>query len=124
VRRDDLITIAAGLTVALGAFTLIQAVVTSLLMPLISVFVGASSLELNYFTIRGDDFRYGAVIEALITLALILAAVHFLVLSYRSRQGRESAAAETRACPECTSSISAAAKRCPHCTAVVRPAAV
>jgi large conductance mechanosensitive channel len=117
--RGDLLIAAGGLLMALVAFTLVQAIVGGLITPLISVFVGNSTFAFNSFTIDGSEFGYGAVIEAAITFVLALAAVYFLlVVPYRRLQG-EGGAADTRACPECTSSISVAAKRCPRCTAVL-----
>ena len=119
ISRSDTITVAGGLLMALAAFTLIQAVVGYLIAPLISVFVGDPIFAINSFTIHGSEFRYGAVIEAAITFALVLVAAYFvLVVPYRSRQGEDDGAGR-RACPECTSSISVAAKRCPHCTAIL-----
>lgn len=119
ISRSDVITVAGGLLIALAAFTLIQAAVGYLIAPLIAVFIGDPVFAVNSFTIQGSEFRYGAVIEAAIAFALILAAVYFvLVAPYRHRQGK-AGGAERRACPECTSSISVAAKRCPHCTAIL-----
>jgi len=117
--RGDLLITAGGLLMALAAFFLVQAIVGGLIAPLISVFIGDSTFGFNSFTIAGSEFGYGAVIEATMTFALALAVVYFLlVVPYRRLQG-EGGAANTRACPECTSSISVVAKRCPHCTAVV-----
>lgn len=118
--RSDLATVAAGLLLALATLFLLQAVVAYLIAPLISVFVGSSPFELNAFTIDTSEFRYGAVIESAITFALAAAAAYLLVAGrYRRHLGPKGPAADTRACPECTSSISAAAKRCPYCTAVL-----
>jgi large conductance mechanosensitive channel len=87
----DLITVAVGFTVALAAFTLLEASVTNLILPLIAVFVGESPFELNQFTIRGSDFRYGAVIGAAILFGLSLTAAYFLVVvPYRRSRAPES----------------------------------
>ena len=119
ISRSDAITVAGGLLMALAAFTLIQAAVGYLIAPLIAVVVGEPIFALNSFTIDGSEFRYGAVIEAAITFALVSAAVYFLlVVLHRGRQGEDGGTGR-RACPECMSSISVAAKRCPHCTAMV-----
>jgi large conductance mechanosensitive channel len=120
--RGDLLTIAAGLAIALAAFTLAQVIVGSLITPFISIFVGDPIFALNSFSIKGSEFRYGALIEAAIVFALVSGVVYLLVLEpYRQRQDDKRGGAQTRACPECTSSISVAARRCPHCTAVVQP---
>jgi large conductance mechanosensitive channel len=116
--QGDLLIAAGGLLMALAGYFLVQAIVGGLIAPLISVVIGDPIFALNSFTIDGSEFRYGAVIEAAITFVLAVGLVYLLVVLYRRLQG-EGGAANTRACPECTSSISAAAKRCPHCTAVL-----
>ena len=117
ISRSELITVALGLTVALTAWTLISAVVTYLILPLITVFIGEAPFAINSFTIDTSEFRYGQVIEAAI---IFLLAAALAVIAYRRSR---IAAGKTRACPECTSAIPVAAKRCPFCTAVVQPGA-
>jgi large conductance mechanosensitive channel len=121
VERNDLITIAAGLLMALAAFTLVQAIVAGFIAPLIAMIFGDDLFfSASAFTIHGSEFRYGVVIEAALTFGLAAAAVYFLLITPRGRRWAAAGVAEkTRACPECTSSISVAAKRCPHCTALV-----
>ena len=122
IARSDLVTAAVGLLMALTGFYLLQAIVSYLIAPLISTFIGDSPFGLNSFTIDTSEFRYGAVIEAAITFVLASTAGYcLLVAPYRHRQSRQGIGTKTRACPECTSSISDAAKRCPRCTAVVQP---
>jgi large conductance mechanosensitive channel len=120
--RRALSAAAAGLALALATFALVEVVVTGLIGPVIAAFLGESNFASNTFTINSSEFRYGAVIEAAITFAIVAALAYFAVASYWRHPGaREGAVGKTRACPECTSSISAAAKRCPHCTAAVQP---
>jgi len=121
VWRSDLVVAVAGLAIALELFFFTHMVVANLLGPLIAVFVGSSNLALNEFTIRSSEFRYGAVVEAILVLVLILVVAYLLAIFPFGRRVHGKAIARMRACPECTSSISVAAKRCPHCTAVVQP---
>jgi large conductance mechanosensitive channel len=107
--------VAAAVVIGLAMFYLINAVVADLLAPLISVFIGDPRFELNSFTISTSEFRYGPVIEAVITVVLAAAAVS-LILAARQRRR----AADSQTCPECASEISIAAKRCPRCTAAVQ----
>jgi large conductance mechanosensitive channel len=117
--RDELLIVAGGLLLALAAFTLVQAIVGGLITPLISIFIGDSPFAFNSFTINGSEFGYGAVIEEVITFTLALVVAYFLFVVACRHLRDEGDAADIRACPECTSSISVAAKRCPHCTAVL-----
>lgn len=122
--KEDLIAAAVGLVMALATFQLIQAIVSGLLTPLIAAIIGEHSFFSLTFTIGEAEFGYGAVINELITFVGTAAVVYFLVVvPYKHYQDRRGAPAETRPCPECTSSISVAAKRCPHCTSPVVPAA-
>ena len=121
--KDDLITAAVGLVMALATFELIQAIVGGLLAPLIAAIVGEPAFYMLTFKIGDAQFGYGAVIEDAIVFLGTAAVVYFLiVLPYKHYQDRRGAPAETRPCPECTSSISVAAKRCPNCTSTVAPA--
>jgi large conductance mechanosensitive channel len=120
--KGDLITAAVGLVMALATFTLISAIVEGLITPLILAIFGEQNAFALSFTINGAEFAYGAVINAAISFVCTAAAVYFLiVLPYKAYQDRRGAPAETRPCPECTTSISVAAKRCPSCTATVAP---
>src|SRR5262245_9073801 len=121
--KDDLITAAVGLVMALATFTLVSAIVEGLISPIITAIFGEPSFFDLSFTINGSEFNYGAVINAAIVFSGTAAAVYFLVvLPYKHYKDRRGAPAETRPCPECTTSISVAAKRCPHCTSTVAPA--
>ena len=121
--KGDLVTAAVGLVMALATFTLIQSLVAGLITPIILAIFGEESVFQLSFTINGAAFEYGAVINAgLMFLATAAVVYFFIVLPYKAYQERRGAPTETRACPECTSSISVAAKRCPNCTAVVAPA--
>jgi large conductance mechanosensitive channel len=115
--RSDAIALAVGVAVALSTVYLVEAVVTSMVAPLISIFIG--SFESKTFTFHGSEFRYGMLVLALISFALVLAAA-WLFLRSMSRGSREPGGVEgVRPCPECVTPISPAAKRCPHCTAVI-----
>jgi large conductance mechanosensitive channel len=78
------------------------------------------------FTIGHGNFRYGVLIQDIITFVLVAAVVFFLVvrpvagLMQKRRAGLEPESTD-RACPECLSDIPKAAKRCAYCTAEVLP---
>jgi len=118
--RNEPTGFAVGIVVGLAAFYLIQAVVDGLIAPLIAVFIGEPHFELNSFTINTSEFRYGAVIQAGMTVVLALAvAAAVLIVCQRRYDSARATVADVRPCPECTRKISVAAKRCPYCTAVV-----
>ena len=122
--KGDLITAAVGLVMALATFTLTEALVDSLITPLIGAVVGEPHFNALSFTINESEFRYGEFINAAIVFVGTAAAVYFfVVLPYKRYQAMKGVSAKTRPCPECTTSISIAARRCPSCTAVVVPEA-
>ena len=81
---------------AFGA--VIAAVVENLLTPLIAAILGEPDFSALSFTLNGSRFAYGAVVNALVSFVLIVAAVFFLVvkplnaLAARRRHGQEPAA--------------------------------
>jgi large conductance mechanosensitive channel len=124
VTGSDLIEVAVGLIMALAMFALVQALVSDLITPIIAAIVGEPSFADLSFTINGSEFRYGHFINAMITFVSVAAAVYiFVVVPYQAYQRRRGMSLETRACPECTTDISARAKRCPNCTATIAAAA-
>jgi large conductance mechanosensitive channel len=81
--------------------------------------------DLN-FTIGHGTFRYGLLIQDVLTFLIVAVVVFFLVvrpvagLMQRRRAGLEPESTD-RACPECLSDIPKAATRCAYCTAQVAP---
>jgi large conductance mechanosensitive channel len=87
ILRGDVVTVAAGLLIALAAFKLIETIVGSLITPLIAVFVGDPVFSLNSFTINSVEFAHGFAIVAAITFVLT-AAFAYLLLSLARSRGR------------------------------------
>ena len=119
------LALAVVIGVAFGA--VIAAIVADLLTPLIAAIVGKPDFSNLTFTINNSQFKYGLVINALISFLAVAAAVYFFVIVPVERlqrlRARTPADIKTRACPECLSDIPKGAKRCAFCTAQVAPAA-
>jgi large conductance mechanosensitive channel len=122
--KGNLIEVAVGLVMALATFALIQALIETLVTPLIAAIVGEPDFGSLSFSINDSEFLYGEFINALITFLSVAAAVYFfMVLPYKRYKAARGIQADTRPCPECTTEIAVAARRCPHCTAQVGPTA-
>ncbi|MEZ5078233.1 MAG: MscL family protein [Solirubrobacterales bacterium] len=120
--KGDLVTVAVGLVMALATFAVVSALVEDLITPLIAAIFGESSFGGLSFAVNGSEFRYGAFLNAVVTFVSTAAAVYFFVMvPYGAYQERRGVSPQTRACPECASTISVAAKRCPHCTSDLAP---
>jgi large conductance mechanosensitive channel len=80
------------------------------------------------FTIGHGVFRYGVVLNDIITFVVVAAVIFFLVvhpvhqLAERRRRNPDPES-ESRPCPECLSEIPKAASRCAFCTSEVGAAA-
>jgi large conductance mechanosensitive channel len=115
--RSDLVTISAGLLIALATFELVRATVENLVMPVVFLLWGQPEFPFLSFTIDNSQFPYGFVISA--AIALILSCL--LVIPLWMAHWRYDGESGTRDCPECLTPIPSAARRCPECTAVVVP---
>lgn len=120
--KGDLITAAVGLVMALATYSLVNALVDGLIMPIISAVLGKDDIFALTLEVLGIQFNYGIVLSAALAFLVTAAAVYFLiVVPYKAYQDHRGISSKTRPCPECTSAISVAAKRCPHCTSAVAP---
>jgi large conductance mechanosensitive channel len=104
--RADLLGLAVAFLLALATFSLIEALVGSLISPAIAVIVGEPEIQFLRFTVDHTEFVYGVLIHATIVFTFVAAAIFLLSVLYVARQERRGMSAETRACPECASAIS------------------
>jgi large conductance mechanosensitive channel len=115
--QGNLIALAIAFVIGAAFVALVNALVADLMTPLVAAIFGEPSFDDLSFTINDSTFRYGHFLNALITFLSVATAVFFFVLKPAQRLGLVPLAAETKECPQCTTSIPAAARRCPQCTA-------
>jgi large conductance mechanosensitive channel len=77
--RGNVIDLAVAVTVGTAFTAVVLAVTKSLLQPLVNVFLGGgvSGGQVHWL---GQTFDFGAVINALVSFAIIAAAIYFLVV--------------------------------------------
>jgi large conductance mechanosensitive channel len=124
--RGNVVDLAVGVVIGAAFGTIVSRVVSGLITPVIGAIGGQPDFSNLSFTINGSVFKYGLVINALISFALIATAVFFLVVrpvnALMDRFRTEPDVNEpTRHCPECLSDIPVRANRCAFCTAEVGP---
>jgi large conductance mechanosensitive channel len=94
ITRGNVIDLAVAVVIGLAFTTIVNAIVSGLITPLIGMIGGDDFRNLD-FTINGSTFEYGLVINAIIQFLLISAAVFFFivkpinVLNERRRRGEE-----------------------------------
>lgn len=124
--RGNLIDLAVAVVIGAAFGKVVTALVSDLVTPIISAFGNQPNFSQLTFVINSSKFAYGNFLNALLSFALIAAAIYFLVVVPITRMtSRVKKPVETestmRECPECLSSIPAAAKRCMYCTAPSEP---
>lgn len=124
--RGNLVDMAVGIVIGAAFTSVVGALVADIITPLIAAIFGKPNFGNLYFTINHSQFKYGLVINAVITFLAVAAVLYYLIVSpYASYKARfeKPAAPEppTRDCPYCLESIPAAASKCSHCTSEVQP---
>jgi large conductance mechanosensitive channel len=122
--RGNVIDLAVAVVIGAAFSNIVNALVSSIITPLIGAIGGNPDFSGLKFTLNGSDFLIGNFINALIAFLIIAAVIYFLVvtpmnkLMERMKKG-QSVDADTKICPECMEAIPAQAKRCKFCTSAV-----
>lgn len=123
--RGNVVDLAVAVVVGTAFTAVVKALVTDIVTPLIAAIFGQPNFENLTFTINGSVFKYGDLLNNLITFVSIAAVVFFLVVAplnaLLARRAKEDPT--TKECPECASAIPVRASRCPMCTSPVPEAA-
>lgn len=127
ILRGNVVDLAIGVVIGAAFESVVSTFVANLLTPLVSI-PGKTNFADLQFTVRHSDFKYGVVLNSVISFLLIAAAVYFFVVLpvnklMERRKTEPDVESPTRDCPECLSSIPVGARRCAFCTAVVGAAA-
>lgn len=128
ILRGNAVDLAVGVVIGAAFGAVVDSIVKGILTPFISI-PGTTNFASLRFKIGGGTFQYGLVINAIISLLLIGAAVFFLVvrplnhLEERRKNQEPEPESPTRPCPECLSEIPKQARRCSSCTSEVGAAA-
>ncbi len=80
VMQGNVVDLAVAVVLGAAFGAVIAAVVSGLITPLIAAIFGEPDFSALSFTINGSEFKYGTVINALITFVSVAAAVFFLVV--------------------------------------------
>lgn len=126
--RGNLVDLAVAVVIGTAFGALITSLVGNIITPLIAAIIGKPDFSNLTFTINNSTFRYGALINSLISFLIIAAVVFFLVIKPVNAFMRRAGMApppdpKMMDCPQCLTEIPERARRCPHCTSDLREAA-
>ncbi|HEY1841634.1 MAG TPA: MscL family protein [Mycobacterium sp.] len=126
VMREDVITVAVGLVVALAFSNLVKSFTETVINPLVAAAQPHAALGLGYqLGDAGNKTTFidvGSFIGAIIYFVVFMSTVYFaIVVPYRQIQKRRGVtvfgeAPATKACSQCCSDIPEAAHKCKYCT--------
>lgn len=123
ILRGNVMDLAVAVVLGAAFTTVINALVSGLITPLIAALFGKPNLDrVATFSLNGALFSIGVILTAMVNFLLIAAAVYFAVVlpvnALMKRYAKQPEPdAPTKTCPECMSKIPLAAKRCLFCTA-------
>lgn len=124
ILRGNVVDLAVGVVIGAAFTTVVNAVVTGIISPLIGLF-GSGNFDSYQWDVYGNDqhvFYYGRVATAVLSFLITAAVVYFLVVrpvnlltdKFLSEPDVKQA---NVTCAECLSSIPSGARRCAFCTA-------
>jgi large conductance mechanosensitive channel len=129
ILRGNVVDLAVGIVIGASFGNVVQALVKSLITPLIGVFGGIPDFSEWYFTVNSSRFAIGEFINALLSFLILAAVIYFFVVMPVNKlmdrfKPEESIDLRKRDCPKCLSKIPYLAQRCAFCTADIGPAEV
>lgn len=129
ILRGNVVDLAVGIVIGAAFTAVVNAVVADLITPLIGL-IGIPDFS-NWAVSVGakghqNVFKYGAVINAVISFLIVAVVVYFMVVKpvnkLTDRFTPHDASPTTRECPFCLSTVPLRATRCAYCTAQLPPA--
>ncbi len=127
ILRGNVVDLAVGVVIGAAFAAVVTALVEGIFTPLLAI-PGETNFGDLSFTIGGGEFRYGEVINAIISFLVIAAAVFFLVVKpvnalMARRKTEPDVESVTKECDFCLSNVPVAAIVCAFCTRDIdRPA--
>ena len=118
--RGNVVDLAVGVVVGAAFGSVVTALVSDFLTPLIAAIAKVPDFGGMVFMINGSKFMYGHFINALISFILVAGSVFFFIVKPMNvlvERSRKEAPTDptTKKCSECMSEIPLNAKRCAHC---------
>ncbi|MGB4800038.1 MAG: large conductance mechanosensitive channel protein MscL [Candidatus Saccharimonadales bacterium] len=123
ILRGNVVDLAVAVVVGAAFGAVVTSLVENFVTPLIAAIGGLPNFGSLSFTINDSTFKYGLILNALISFLSIAAVVFFFVvhplnkLLAHAKPSDEVEKPAERECPECLSAIPSGATRCKFCGA-------
>ncbi len=138
IMRGNVVDMAVGIIIGASFGSIVKSLVDDVIMPPIGMLLGNVDFS-NLFVVLKDGTKvpppyaniaqahaagavtlnYGLFINTVITFIIVAIAVFILIramMQVQNRLTKPAAAATTKECPQCYSTINIKATRCPNCT--------
>ncbi|MCX6721716.1 MAG: large conductance mechanosensitive channel protein MscL [Candidatus Staskawiczbacteria bacterium] len=118
ILRGNAVDLAVGVVIGASFGTVVNALVKDLITPLIGAIAKVPDFSGLNFTLNGSIFKYGELINALVSFILVAGSIYFFVILPMNTllvRTTKPKAVTAKKCPECLSEIPIDAKRCAHC---------
>lgn len=122
--RGNVVDLAVGVVMGAAFGTVVSALVKDFLTPLVGAIFKVPSFAGLSFTLRGSNFLYGDLANAIIAFLLVAISVYFFIvmpMNSLTSRFKKPAPPMTKKCPECLSDVPIAAKRCAFCGQPIAP---
>lgn len=124
ILRGNVVDLAIGVAIGAAFTAVVTSFTQNLLTPLLAIPGDRANFSQLSFTVSGSEFRYGAVIDAIVSFLIVAAVLFFFVVRpvnhlMARRKTEPEVESTTKDCTECLSSIPAGARRCAFCTSEV-----
>ena len=130
IMRGNVVDLAVGVIMGAAFGTIVTSLVNDVLMPPIGRLLGGVDFKDFFISLSGQSYptlaaakaagaptlNYGVFFNAVINFLIVAFAVFLLVQQVNRLFPKPAAAAPTKECSWCGSTIPEKAKRCPHCT--------
>jgi large conductance mechanosensitive channel len=120
--RGNVVDLAVAFVIGAAFGAVVTSFVANVLTPLLGLLGLPNFAELGFNTPNGTFVAIGLFLNALISFALVVAAIFFFVVKPMNALAARRAAMEpgeaptTKPCPFCATDIPMGASRCPNCT--------
>ena len=122
--QGNMLDMAIGIVIGSAFTAIVTAIVDFMFMPLVGALTAGVDFTTLAVSVMGVDFKYGAVITALIKFIIIAFVLFMIVRAMNKFKKKEPVKETTKICPFCKTSIDIEASRCPNCTSELGDAVV